>query len=61
MRFIVFSMCFGETEYAWDDRIAMRAALSELLEIPGPTCPPRDKEICGEIWPDAPAITFGLQ
>src|SRR4030067_976545 len=27
------SMCFGETEYTWDDRIAMRAALSELLEI----------------------------
>ena len=33
------SMCFGETEYAWDDRIAMRAALSEILGIPGPQMP----------------------
>ncbi|MFC2053655.1 UDP-N-acetylmuramoyl-L-alanyl-D-glutamate--2,6-diaminopimelate ligase [Chloroflexota bacterium] len=33
------SMCFGETEYTWDDRIAMRAALSEQLEIPGPEMP----------------------
>ena len=30
------SMCFGETEYPWDDRIAMRAALAEHLEVPGP-------------------------
>jgi UDP-N-acetylmuramoyl-L-alanyl-D-glutamate--2,6-diaminopimelate ligase len=30
------SMCFGKTEYLWDDRIAMRAVLSELLGIPGP-------------------------
>jgi len=29
------SMCFGETEYAWDDRLAMRAALAELLGVPG--------------------------
>ena len=29
------SMCFGATEYPWDDRIAMRAALSELLSIKG--------------------------
>jgi UDP-N-acetylmuramoyl-L-alanyl-D-glutamate--2,6-diaminopimelate ligase len=29
------SMCFGETEYAWDDRTAMRAALSELMGIEG--------------------------
>jgi UDP-N-acetylmuramoyl-L-alanyl-D-glutamate--2,6-diaminopimelate ligase len=29
------SMCFGETEYAWDDRIAIRAALSSQLGIPG--------------------------
>jgi UDP-N-acetylmuramoyl-L-alanyl-D-glutamate--2,6-diaminopimelate ligase len=27
------SMCFGETEYPWDDRTAMRAALSEQLGI----------------------------
>lgn len=33
------SMCFGEVEYAWDDRVAMRAALAELLDIPGPTMP----------------------
>ena len=30
------SMCFGKTEYAWDDRLAMRAALAELLGIDGP-------------------------
>ncbi len=33
------SMCFGETEYNWDDRIALRAALSEKLNIPGPRMP----------------------
>jgi UDP-N-acetylmuramoyl-L-alanyl-D-glutamate--2,6-diaminopimelate ligase len=33
------SMCFGVTEYPWDDRIALRAALSELLGIPGPAMP----------------------
>lgn len=33
------SMCFGEIEYPWDDRVAMRAALSALLEIPGPEMP----------------------
>ncbi|HEX7974634.1 MAG TPA: cyanophycin synthetase, partial [Anaerolineales bacterium] len=33
------SMCFGETEYAWDDRLAMRAALAERLGIPGPEMP----------------------
>jgi UDP-N-acetylmuramoyl-L-alanyl-D-glutamate--2,6-diaminopimelate ligase len=33
------SMCFGVTEFPWDDRIAMRAALSELLGIPGPSMP----------------------
>jgi UDP-N-acetylmuramoyl-L-alanyl-D-glutamate--2,6-diaminopimelate ligase len=33
------SMCFGETEYAWDDRIAMRAALSQHLGVPGPQMP----------------------
>jgi UDP-N-acetylmuramoyl-L-alanyl-D-glutamate--2,6-diaminopimelate ligase len=33
------SMCFGEVEYAWDDRIALRAALSELLGILGPSMP----------------------
>lgn len=30
------SMCFGKIEYLWDDRIAMHAALSELLKIDGP-------------------------
>jgi UDP-N-acetylmuramoyl-L-alanyl-D-glutamate--2,6-diaminopimelate ligase len=33
------SMCFGETEYLWDDRIAMRAALAKLLNVPGPEMP----------------------
>ena len=33
------SMCFGRTEYLWDDRIAMRAALAELLHIEGPKMP----------------------
>ncbi len=33
------SMCFGETEYPWDDRTAMRAALAELLGVPGPQMP----------------------
>lgn len=33
------SMCFGTVEYAWDDRIAMRAALAELMEQRGPGMP----------------------
>lgn len=33
------SMCFGNVEYPWDDRLAMRAALSDLLHIPGPQMP----------------------
>lgn len=33
------SMCFETTEYPWDDRTAMRAALAELLNIPGPDMP----------------------
>ncbi len=33
------SMCFGVVEYAWDDRIAMRAALAEMLVKPGPEMP----------------------
>ena len=33
------SMCFGAVEYPWDDRIAMRAALSELLGLAGPKMP----------------------
>ena len=33
------SMCFGNVEYPWDDRTAMRAALSELLGITGPKMP----------------------
>jgi len=33
------SMCFGTTEYPWDDRTAMRAALSELLGVDGPLMP----------------------
>jgi UDP-N-acetylmuramoyl-L-alanyl-D-glutamate--2,6-diaminopimelate ligase len=34
------SMCFGEVEYPWDERVAMRAALSELLGVEGPQMPP---------------------
>lgn len=33
------SMCFGAREHLWDDRIAMRAALSELLGVEGPKIP----------------------
>jgi UDP-N-acetylmuramoyl-L-alanyl-D-glutamate--2,6-diaminopimelate ligase len=36
------SMCFGTTEYPWDDRVALRAALAEFLGLPGypmPTLP----------------------
>lgn len=33
------SMCFGAREHLWDDRVAMRAALSELLGIEGPQMP----------------------
>ena len=32
-------MCFGKTEYLWDDRTAMRAALAELLGVDGPPMP----------------------
>jgi UDP-N-acetylmuramoyl-L-alanyl-D-glutamate--2,6-diaminopimelate ligase len=33
------SMCFGTTEYPWDDRIAMRVAIAELMGVPGPQMP----------------------
>lgn len=33
------SMCFGTTEYLWDDRTAMKAALSEYLNVQGPVMP----------------------
>jgi UDP-N-acetylmuramoyl-L-alanyl-D-glutamate--2,6-diaminopimelate ligase len=33
------SMCFGEMEYPWDDRTAMRSAISEHLGIQGPEMP----------------------
>jgi UDP-N-acetylmuramoyl-L-alanyl-D-glutamate--2,6-diaminopimelate ligase len=33
------SMCFGDTEYLWDDRTAMRSALAELLGKSGPDMP----------------------
>jgi UDP-N-acetylmuramoyl-L-alanyl-D-glutamate--2,6-diaminopimelate ligase len=33
------SMCFGEIEYSWDDRTAVRAALAEFLGINGPEMP----------------------
>ncbi|MDP1544633.1 MAG: UDP-N-acetylmuramoyl-L-alanyl-D-glutamate--2,6-diaminopimelate ligase [Anaerolineales bacterium] len=33
------SMCFGKTEFLWDDRTAMRAALAEFLVVEGPPMP----------------------
>ena len=33
------SMCFGEKEFPWDDRIAMESAISERLKIDGPEMP----------------------
>ncbi len=33
------SMCFGHIEYGWDDRTALKAALSELLDVDGPQMP----------------------
>jgi UDP-N-acetylmuramoyl-L-alanyl-D-glutamate--2,6-diaminopimelate ligase len=33
------SMCFGTIEYPWDDRLALRSALSERLQIAGPEMP----------------------
>lgn len=43
------SMCFGEIEYPWDDRLAMRAALAERLGLPGPAVPllPTSKDFRG--------------
>lgn len=40
------SMCFGTTEYLWDDRIAMKAALAKRLGVDGPDMPvlPTSKE-----------------
>ncbi len=33
------SLCFGAKEFLWDDRVAVRAALSELLGAEGPKMP----------------------
>ncbi|MCC6501201.1 MAG: UDP-N-acetylmuramoyl-L-alanyl-D-glutamate--2,6-diaminopimelate ligase [Anaerolineales bacterium] len=33
------SLCFGAKEFLWDDRVAVRAALSELLGVAGPPMP----------------------
>lgn len=33
------SMCFGDTEYPWDDRTALKAALAERLGLEGPAMP----------------------
>ncbi|HNT53324.1 MAG TPA: UDP-N-acetylmuramoyl-L-alanyl-D-glutamate--2,6-diaminopimelate ligase [Anaerolineaceae bacterium] len=33
------SMCFGDVEYPWDDRIALRSALAQQLGLPGPQMP----------------------
>ena len=40
------SMCFGKTEYLWDDRTAMRAALAQFMGVEGlkiPYLPSQDK------------------
>jgi len=29
-------MCFDTTEYLWDDRVAVRSALADLMGVPGP-------------------------
>ena len=41
------SMCFGEVEYPWDDRLALRAALAEFLGLPGAQMPilPTSKKV----------------
>jgi UDP-N-acetylmuramoyl-L-alanyl-D-glutamate--2,6-diaminopimelate ligase len=33
------SMCFGQIEYPWDDRVALQAAITEQLGIRGPAMP----------------------
>ncbi len=33
------SMCFGEIEYPWDDRTALKAALAQYLGVEGPDMP----------------------
>ncbi len=33
------SMCFGNIEFPWDDRVAMRAALAERMSATGPQMP----------------------
>jgi UDP-N-acetylmuramoyl-L-alanyl-D-glutamate--2,6-diaminopimelate ligase len=33
------SMCFGEVEHPWDDRVALTAALADLLQVEGPAMP----------------------
>ena len=33
------SMCFGATEFPWDDRAALRSALAELLGTESPAMP----------------------
>jgi UDP-N-acetylmuramoyl-L-alanyl-D-glutamate--2,6-diaminopimelate ligase len=43
------SMCFGTQEYLWDDRTAMRAALSELLGLDGPKMPYLPTQTIGKL------------
>jgi UDP-N-acetylmuramoyl-L-alanyl-D-glutamate--2,6-diaminopimelate ligase len=42
------SMCFGTREHVWDDRTALRAALSELLGVEGPKMPYLPTQDTGE-------------
>jgi UDP-N-acetylmuramoyl-L-alanyl-D-glutamate--2,6-diaminopimelate ligase len=39
------SMCFGQVEYPWDDRTAVRSAISKLLGIDGPEMPFLPEEV----------------
>jgi UDP-N-acetylmuramoyl-L-alanyl-D-glutamate--2,6-diaminopimelate ligase len=43
------SMCFGTTEYPWDDRLALRAAISERLRIKGPQMPDLPTTLKGNV------------
>lgn len=45
------SMCFGQVEHPWDDRVAMRAALAEYLGLDGPSMPYLPtQDTLEEIW-----------
>jgi UDP-N-acetylmuramoyl-L-alanyl-D-glutamate--2,6-diaminopimelate ligase len=49
------SMCFDEVEHPWDDRIALRAVLAELLGSEGPPMPPLPTSAKGTVNPPGPS------